>query len=127
MDASGAVLTTGLAAEQVLAFPERYVHQFGCHPMDWMSEALRDRGMASGTVAIEMEANYYTVRSHNALVTGLPNATFVDAQNLVNWLRSVKSDAEVEKMRIAGRIIERVMTQALEMIEPGGAPVRSGR
>jgi ectoine hydrolase len=90
-----------------------------CHPMEWIAEAMRERGVATGTIAIELESNFYTVRSHEALVAGLPDATVVDAADLVNWVRSVKSDAELDKMRTAGRIVERVMTTALETIEPG--------
>jgi ectoine hydrolase len=119
VDAPGAVLTTRLKKEQVLAFPERYVHQVDCHPMDWIAEAMRERGLATGTLAIELESSFYTVRSHQALLAGLPDVEAVDAQNLVNWVRAVKSDAELDKMRIAGRIVEQVMTTALDMIEPG--------
>jgi Xaa-Pro aminopeptidase len=119
VDASGAVLTTFLSDQDVLAFPERYVQQVDCHPMDWIAEAMRERGLASGTIAIELESNYYTARSHMALAAGLAGAKIVDSSNLVNWVRAVKSDAEIEKMRIAGQIVERVMVKALDMIEPG--------
>lgn len=119
VDAPGAVLTTRLGEDQVLAFPERYVHQADCHPMDWIAGAMCDRGLSRGTIGVELESNFYTVRSHEALVAGLPDVTVVDDRNLVNWVRSVKSDAEIEKMRVAGQIVERVMTTALELIEPG--------
>jgi ectoine hydrolase len=119
VDASGAVLTAHLREDQVVAFPERYVHQVDCHPMDWIAEQMRERGLGTGTIGIELEANYYTVRSHLALAAGLPDATIADAENLVNWVRTVKSPAEIEKMRIAGQIVTRVMTTALDMIEPG--------
>jgi ectoine hydrolase len=119
VDGPGAVLTTRLAKEQVCAYPESYVQKKDCHPMDWIAANLRERGLGSGTIAAEMDANYYTVRSHKALVAGLPEATFVDAKDLVNWLRTVKSPAEIEKMRIAGQIVTRMMTTALDVIEPG--------
>ena len=34
----------------------------------------------------------------------LPDATFVDADLLVNWVRTVKSDTEIDVMREAGQI-----------------------
>lgn len=119
LDASGAVLTTHLTKEQVLACPERYVQQVNANPMEWLAKAMRERGRATGTLAIELDAYFYTVRSHQTLVAGLPDVRALDAQYLVNWVRSIKSDAEIDKMRTAGRIAERVMTKALEMIEPG--------
>ncbi len=119
VDAPAAVLTTYLTEDQVFGTPERYVQQTDSHPMEWVAEVMRARGLASGTLAIELESSFYTVRSHQALLAGLPGVRPVDAELLVNWVRAVKSDAEIEKMRTAGRIVERVMTRALEVIEPG--------
>jgi Xaa-Pro aminopeptidase len=119
VDAPGATLTTNLPAERVAAFPERYVQQQHCHPMDWIAEDLRTRGLGGGTIAVEMDTNFYTVASHLALVAGLPDATIADAEDLVNWVRAVKSDAEIAYLRVAGQIMTRVMTTALDAIEPG--------
>jgi ectoine hydrolase len=119
IDAPGVVLTTRLDADQVVGWPERYVQRPDCHPMDWIAATMRERGLASGTVAIETESNAYSVRAHEALLAGLPGVETVDAEKLVNWVRTVKSDAEIDKMRVAGKIAERVMTKALDVIEPG--------
>jgi ectoine hydrolase len=118
-DASGAVLTTRMTEEQVRPYPESFVHQVDCHPMDWIAADMRERGLGDGAVAVELDAHFYTVRGHEALVAGLPGATIVNAQELVNWVRSVKSPAEVAKMRIAGEIVTKVMTTALEVVRPG--------
>lgn len=119
MDAPGAGLTTRLRPEQVRAFPERYIHQVDCHPMDWIALDMRERGLDQGVMAVELDAYYYTVRGHEALKKGLPKAQIVDALELVNWVRLVKSPAEISKMRIAGQIITEVMTTALDVVRPG--------
>jgi Xaa-Pro aminopeptidase len=119
VDAPGAILTTHLTDDQVLGFPEGFVQQMDRHPMDWIAEQIRDRGLGEGVVAVELEASHHTVRAHHALVAGLPGASIVDAAYLVNWVRAVKTDAEMEKMRIAGRIAGRVMRTALERIDVG--------
>jgi ectoine hydrolase len=119
VDAPGAVLTTRLPEEQVRAFPERYIHQVDCHPMDWIAADMRERGFGRGVVAVELDSHFYTVRGHEALRAGLPAATIVNAQELVNWVRSVKSPAEIGKMRTAGKIITQVMTTALDVVRPG--------
>jgi ectoine hydrolase len=49
----------------------------------------------------------------------LPGAQLIDATALVNWQRLVKSDEEIEFIRKAGRISERIITTALERAKPG--------
>ena len=53
--------------------------------------------------------------------TGAPGvyARFANADLLVNWVRLVKSDAEIALMREAAQIANRVMTTAIERLEPG--------
>ncbi len=119
VDAPGVTLTTNVTAERVGAYPETYVQQPDRHPFDWVTADMRARGIGSGTIAVEMDANFYPVRGHLALVAGLPDATIVDAQDMVNWVRAVKSDAEVAYMRVAGQIVTRVMETAIEMVAPG--------
>ncbi|MFP3367177.1 hypothetical protein R0J93_26390, partial [Pseudoalteromonas sp. SIMBA_148] len=46
-------------------------------------------------------------------------ARLVDANSLVNWCRAIKSEQEIAYMRVAGRIVERMHSRILEMIEPG--------
>jgi ectoine hydrolase len=43
----------------------------------------------------------------------------VDATGLVNWLRGVKSAAEIDRMRKAARIVERMHERIAEKVEPG--------
>ncbi|MER9567352.1 Xaa-Pro peptidase family protein [Mesorhizobium sp. M0571] len=119
VDLPGVTLTTHLRSEQVFGYPEDYVEKADRHPFDWIAGVMRERGLMSGTLAIERDSNFYTIRSHEALMAGLPNVNAVDSQRLVNWVRAVKSDSEIDKMRIAGRIVERVMGKTFDMIEPG--------
>ncbi|MHC3001354.1 hypothetical protein OK17_03495 [Gordonia sp. GN26] len=119
IDAPGAVLTTNLSADQVVGFPDRYVHQHDCHPMDWITEDMRTRGLGEGIIGVEMDAHFFSPRSHEALVNGLPKARMTNSHELVNWVRVVKSPAEVEKMRIAGKIATKVMTTAIDVVDVG--------
>jgi Xaa-Pro dipeptidase len=66
-----------------------------------------------------MDAYYFSARSYAELQKQLPNARFANADLLINWIRLVKSDAEITIMRQAGRIATRVMTTAIERLEPG--------
>jgi Xaa-Pro dipeptidase len=84
-----------------------------------VAEHLQERGWAGRSIGLELDAYYFTARCHQELLRCLPEAKFVDASLLVNWIRLVKSPAEIEYLSQAGRIVERVMRTALEVIEPG--------
>lgn len=119
MDVPGAFFTTILNEDQVFGFPENLVHRPDAHPFDWITQELRSRGFGKLKIAVEKDAHFFSPRAYEALVAGLSGAEFTDSQELVNWVRSVKSPAEIEKMRQAGRIVERVMRAGIDAVEPG--------
>jgi len=119
MDTGGARLTTWLEDGQILGFPEDYVQQPDRHPLDWVAGELRNRHLVDGVVALEMDSYYFSPRAYEALCRSLPSTQIVDAEELVNWVRAVKSPGELELMRRAARIVERVMRAGIDAIEPG--------
>lgn len=119
MDAAGGRLTAWMKAENVVGFPESYVQQTHCHPMDWIGDWMAGRGLGSKRIGVEMEAYYYSAKAHERLVARLPNARIEDASLLVNWLRAVKSPAEIAYMRKAAAISERAIETAYKVIAPG--------
>jgi ectoine hydrolase len=119
MDTGGARLTTWLGERQILGFPEDYVQQRDRHPMQWLAGELLERDLVGGVVALEMDSYYFSPRAYEALRGGLPGTRIIDAEELVNWVRAVKSPAEVEMMRRAAAIMERVMRVGIDAIEPG--------
>ena len=118
-DAKAAAITTVLPDCNVASYSEALVHHPQHHPFDDLCAHLRDRGMASGQIAVELDAHYFTARAYRHLVEGLPNASIVDSRELVNWARAVKSEAEIDFMRIAGRICTGAMQAAIRKIAPG--------
>lgn len=119
MDAAGARHTTFLPAERIIGYPDRYVHAPQCHPLNFVGDVIRERGWGTRIIGVEMDAYYFTARSFAELQNSLPDARFVTADLLVNWIRLIKSEAEIELMRQAGQIANRVMTTAIEHLEPG--------
>ncbi|MDX3973733.1 M24 family metallopeptidase [Shinella sp.] len=119
MDAAGGLLTAWMKPENVVGFPEDHVQRADRHPMDWIAEWISRKGWGRGTIGIELEAYYYSPKAHARLTAGLPNATFQDADLLVNWIRSVKSAAEIDYLRKASRLAEAAVTAAYEVIAPG--------
>ena len=118
-DANGAKLTTYLAEADIVGYPDTYIQSTERHPMSFVADALKQRGWAKGTIGVEMDAYYYTAACQAALSAALPGVRLADATSLVNWVRVVKSEAELGYMREAARIMDRVMTTAIEQVEPG--------
>ncbi|MGX5719238.1 M24 family metallopeptidase [Shinella zoogloeoides] len=119
MDAAGGLLTAWMKPENIVGFPEDHVQRADRHPMDWIAGWITRKGWDRGNIGIELEAYYYSPKAHARLAAGLPNAVFHDADLLVNWIRSVKSAAEIDYLRKASRLAEAAVTAAYDAIAPG--------
>lgn len=118
-DAKSAHITTDLPAQNIISFSEPLVHHPKLHPFDELCALIRDRGWGRARIGVDFDAHYYTARAHHHITTGLPEATIRDNQELVNWVRLIKSPAEVAYMREGGRMVTRVMDNALAKLAPG--------
>jgi ectoine hydrolase len=119
MDAPSAVITTNLPRERILSYADDYVESTVKHPMQYVASVLADNGYANARIGVEMDAYYFSARFLEVLRESLPEATFPDAYLLVAWIRTVKSDAEIEVMRQAARILEGVMQVAVDAVQVG--------
>jgi ectoine hydrolase len=119
IDANGARVTTYLGDRDIIGYPDDYVQSEVKHPMEFVADVLKERGCDRRAIGLESDAYYFTARSAEALKAALPDATFRDANLLVNWIRAVKSPQEIAYMRQAARILERVMATAIEAVAPG--------
>lgn len=119
IDANGARVTTFLGDSSIYGYPDDYVQKRDCHAMDFVADVLRDRGLASKRIGVEMDAYYYSAAGHAALQRGLPNATFLNGHWVVRWVRNVKSDMEIQYMKQAGRLMELVMQVGVAHISAG--------
>lgn len=118
-DVNGAKRTTYLPGDNIVGYPDDYVQSTERHPMDFLSQVIDERGWGRARIGVEMDNYYYAAACHAALTRHLPNASFADATGLVNWQRAVKSPAELDCMRTAARIAEKVQARILERVEPG--------
>jgi len=119
-DANGAKRTVFMDHEQIIAYPDHYVQSSERHPMDYLArEVITARGWDKLTIGVEMDNYYFSAAAYASLQKHLPTARFQDATALVNWQRAVKSPQEIDYMRIAGRIVEKMHSRIFELIEPG--------
>ena len=66
-----------------------------------------------------MDSHYFTAFCYEKIKTGLPDAKLKDSKRLINWVRLIKSDREIDLMRTAARITENGMRSAIDHINPG--------
>ncbi|WP_188205605.1 M24 family metallopeptidase [Alkalibacillus aidingensis] len=119
MDANGAKSTTWMYDEKILAYPDYYVHSDVYHPMAYIAEMLKQMGHGKRTIGVEMDQYYFSAKAYIKLQENLPDASFKDATSLVNWIRIIKSDQEIEFMRRAGKIAENAMQAGVSTIHNG--------
>ena len=120
MDAVGATRTTYMGADDIIGYPDYLVQNPPLHAMSWLAEqVLPARGWDKLRIGVEMDNYYFSARAYQCLQESLPQARFQDATGLVNWQRAVKSPQEIEYMRRAARIVEKMHETILQRIEPG--------
>jgi ectoine hydrolase len=119
MDANAAKVTTWLYRDNIIPYPDEYVQSDIRHPMDFVANILKEIGQDNRTIGVEMENYYFTAKCYQQLLKGLPNATLTDATLLVNWVRLIKSDAEIEYMKRAAIIVEKAMKAGIDLIQEG--------
>lgn len=120
-DAAGARRTVWMTDERVASYPEHLVQATDGHPMQHLAACIRDERLGDGRIGLELDNYYYSAKAHLTLQAELPRATLVDATNLVNWQRTVKSGEEVGFMRRAAAITEKMVDGVVARIEPGMA------
>ncbi|WP_250453280.1 ectoine hydrolase DoeA [Caballeronia sp. ATUFL_M2_KS44] len=119
-DANGAKRTVFMGHDNIVGYPDHYVQSQVRHPMDYLStEVIAARGWDTKRIGVEMDNYYFSAKAYASLVQHVPNAQFKDATALVNWQRAVKSPREIEYMRIAARIVEKMHARILDKVEPG--------
>jgi len=118
-DLNGAKQTAYLPFSRLIGYPDHYVHSPDIHPIDYLGDILKGYGWGRDTIGVEMDNFHFSARCLQALTNRMPDAKLVDASLLVNWLRAVKSPQEIEYIRKAARIVEKMHARAFEIIEPG--------
>jgi len=119
MDINGARHTAFIKVKNIIGYPDDYVQSDFKHPMNFVADFIKEKGWGNKSVGVETDAYYYTARSDQELKKTLGKDTLLDGNLLVNWVRVIKSEAEINLMKQAGKIAEKVMTTALDKLSVG--------
>lgn len=85
--------------------------------MQALSKTIRDLGLSNGRVAVD-ERNF-TRNQFAALEAEFPKAEFVDGFDLLGAIRAVKTEEEIERLRIAVQATEAGIKKATAILKPG--------
>ena len=118
-DGGGAYIKTYLQDKNIIEYDEKYIHTWPLHPYQYLVEIIKKRKWYNLNIGLEMDSHYFTAFCYETIRKGLPDAKLKDAERLVNWVRVVKSNAEIKLMQSAARIVESGMKTAFKSINPG--------
>jgi Xaa-Pro dipeptidase len=118
-DSNGAKLTSWLPDDCIYGYPDEFVQSRYTHTMRWVADLLREKGLEKKRFGLEMDGYWFNARMYITLLEELPQAFLMDGTNLVNWVKTVKSQAEIICMKQAAQICEKVMQTAIEEIDIG--------
>lgn len=119
MDALGAKRTVFMGHDHIHGYDDSYVQNPEKHPMEDLSMLLAQQGWHSKNIGLELDNYYFTAAAYLSLVETLPLARVINANGLVNWQRSVKSETEITYLRRAAKIVEKMHKTIRERAEPG--------
>ncbi len=119
MDANGAKRTTWMHDENIVSYPDYFVNSHQFHPMQYIAKLLTQLKQEKRVIGVEMDQYYFSAKCYTTLLEHLPNATFRDCTSMVNWVRIIKSDQEIELMRRAGMLAEQAMQAGINAIHTG--------
>ena len=118
-DSNGARITTFLKEENIIGYPEKLIQSPPSHPYDYVANFIQENKWANKNIGVEMDSYYYTAENHERLKKKCPNAKFKNGHLLVNWIRYIKSDAEIEYMKEGAKLVQAGMQTAYNEIKPG--------
>ena len=87
--------------------------------MRFVAGLFKFLGFEKKSLGLEMDGYWFNARMYQELRENLLSARLLDASNLVNWVKIIKSDVEIEYIRQASKICEKVMQTAVDNIEVG--------
>ncbi|MEM8775832.1 MAG: M24 family metallopeptidase [Pseudomonadota bacterium] len=119
MDMLGGRRTCWMEDAHIFGYGDHFVQSAVYHPMQDLAERIRELGLDKARIGVEMENYYYSAKAHAVLQAELPDAELVDASSLVNWQRLIKSHEELEFIRRAASISDKVVQTAIDRAEPG--------
>lgn len=88
-------------------------------PTEVLADAIGEFGLDKLRIGYDRDAYFFRAFEQDGVKANLPNATFVNCTGIVEQLRVVKADLEIEKMERAARATEAGMMAGIKASAPG--------
>ena len=88
-------------------------------PVQATRDALTKRGLLKGTIGIEAQSRYLVPKLHDELRDALEGATVVNGSGLVDTIRNIKSEREIDHMFRAAEITDDAISFGFEVTSVG--------
>ena len=92
-------------------------NEFTENSVDVLADTLREFGVDRGRVGIELD--FLPARHYSRLQQVLPNMSIVDAEDIYDHMRMVKTKEEIEILRRAARIVNDTHADVYQNAKPG--------
>lgn len=89
------------------------------HPPEVTADTLRKLRLDRARIGVEKQGWFYTVEEHETLARELPDATLVDAIEILWDARMRKSEEEIAVMRRSAAILDKAMEAGIAVAAPG--------
>ncbi len=86
---------------------------------DTLLKAARKRGMINGKKNVGFESQYLSVSMFENLKKLFPSASFVSKRSVIETIAAVKEESEIEAMKQAAAITDKVFKKVLLALKPG--------
>lgn len=96
-----------------------YLYETHADPIDETRKALQKYSLLRGVIAIEYESRYLTPKLRDSLSSSLQSTKTVNGSRIVDQVRNIKSEAELEVMRRAATITDDAISIGYSSIKPG--------
>lgn len=88
-------------------------------PTKILADAITEFGLGTSKIGYDRDAYFFRVFEQEGIKAKLPNASFVNCTGIVEQLRVVKSDLEIEKMERAAKATQAGMMAGIQASAPG--------
>lgn len=122
LDSEGMMLTRFMEEGNVMAqswVEKRVTYQDTEDPVEVTGNTLKGLGVTGKRVGIEKSSWFLTTAAHEQLAAAFQDTEFIDASDVVNKVRLVKSPAEIAYIRQAAQAAENGVRMGMEAIAAG--------
>ncbi|MER9895193.1 Xaa-Pro peptidase family protein [Mesorhizobium sp. M0119] len=88
-------------------------------PVELLAQTIQDMGYANAAIGFEKTAWFFTIANYERLKELLPNAKFQDGSMIVDPIRAIKSEYELDYIRQAARIADAGMEAGINQVRAG--------